>query len=51
MSTQKPTMKGQRDSTRHRLATNRNETIVVERRPAKRHRLAGNHNETIVVDR
>jgi hypothetical protein len=31
MSTQKPTMKGQRDSTRHRLAGNHNGTIGVDR--------------------
>lgn len=34
----------------HRLATNDNETIVVDDDDTEGHRLASNDNETIVVD-
>ena len=43
------TMKVCRTGRRNRLASNHNETIVVERSDHRRNRLASNHNETIVV--
>jgi hypothetical protein len=39
------------DGSRKRLASNHNETIVIDRPERSRKRLASNHNETIVVDR
>ena len=38
------------DRRRFRLATNDNETIVVDRSDRRRFRLAGNDNETVVTD-
>jgi hypothetical protein len=39
------------EQSRKRLASNHNETIVVERAERSRKRLASNHNDTIVVER
>lgn len=38
------------DRRRFRLATNQNETIVVDRADHRRFRLAANENETTVID-
>ena len=39
------------ETRRQRLASNHNETIVVERAERSRKRLASNHNETIDAER
>lgn len=46
MSTVKPA----RDSRRHRLAANDNETVVADDQDTEGHRLAANDNESVVED-